>query len=72
MKISYDPEADALYIEIIQDVDQVRNIRLSDDVTFDMGVGEKLVGIEILNAKENVGKGQLSPVILENLNYQFA
>ncbi len=70
MKISYDPEADAVYIELIEDVGQVRNLRLSDDVTFDLGKGEKLVGIEILNAKENIGKGSIPPVILENLSYQ--
>jgi uncharacterized protein YuzE len=72
MKISYDPEADAMYIELVQDVEQVRTVRLSDSVALDFGKGEVLAGIEILDAKENIGKGQIPPIILHNLNYQVA
>jgi len=34
--------------------------------------GEVLAGIEILDAKEIIGNGQIPPVILENLNYLVA
>lgn len=71
MKISYDPEADAIYIELVQDIGQVRTVKLSDTIALDFGKGEVLAGIEILDAKESIGKGQIPPVVLQNLNYQF-
>jgi len=72
MKISYDKIADAMYIELIDGVEQVRTVQLSEDISLDFGIGEVLVGIEILDAKENIGKGNIPPVILENLNYELA
>lgn len=71
MKISYDREADAMYIELVENVEQVRTVQLSEDIALDFGKGEQLVGIEILDAKENIGNGQIPPVILNNLTYQF-
>ena len=72
MKISYDQQADAMYIELIEGIDQVRTVQLSDDIALDFGKGKVLVGIEILDTKENIGKGQIPPIILENLKYEFA
>lgn len=72
MKISYDSEADALYIELVPDIQQVRTVKLSETVALDFGKGEVLAGIEILDAKESIGKGQIPPIILQNLNYQIA
>jgi uncharacterized protein YuzE len=72
MKISYDKQADAMYIELVEGIDQVRTVQLSDDIALDFGKGEVLVGIEILDAKENIGKGKVPPVFLENLKYEFA
>jgi uncharacterized protein YuzE len=72
MKISYDSEADAIYIELIPDVQQVKTVQLSESIALDFGKGEVLAGIEILDAKENIGNGQIPPVILQNLNYQIA
>lgn len=67
MKISYDPEIDALYIRLIEGEYQCRTVRLNDEVALNIGPGEKLVGIEILDAKEVLGEGKLPPVILENI-----
>lgn len=72
MKISYDPEADAMYIELNPDIKQVKTIQLSESIALDFGKGEILAGIEILDAKELIGNGQIPPVILENLIYQAA
>ncbi len=72
MKIIYDEEADAIYIELIQDIEQVKTVRLSESVSLDFGKGEILAGIEILDAKENIGNGKIPPIILQNLNYQVA
>ena len=69
MKISYDAEADALYIELIQDAGQVRSVMLSDTIALDFAKGEVLAGIEILDAKDSIGNGTLPPVILQNVKY---
>ncbi len=67
MKISYDPEVDALYIRLIEGAYECRTVRLNDEVALNIGPSEQLVGIEILDAKEVLGKGQLPPVTLENV-----
>ena len=50
MKITYDKEADALYIRLLDGDYQCRVVRLTDDITLDFAMGEKLVGIEVLGA----------------------
>ena len=72
MKISYDPQADAMYIKLIEGEHQVRTVNLSDDIALDFGKGETLVGIEILDVKENIGKGLIPRVALENLSLETA
>jgi uncharacterized protein YuzE len=67
MKISYDPEIDALYIRLLEGRQECRTIRLNEEIALNIGEGEKLVGIEILDAKEVLGSGQLPKVVLENL-----
>jgi uncharacterized protein YuzE len=67
MKISYDPEIDALYIRLMEGEYECRTVRLNEEVALNIGPGEKLVGIEILDAKEVLGQGKLPPVILENI-----
>jgi len=67
MKISYDPEVDALYIRLIEGNQECRTIRLNEEVALNIGAGERLVGIEILGAKEVLGQGQLPLLLLENV-----
>lgn len=50
MKITYDKEADALYIRLIEGEHQCRVVRLTDDIALDFASGERLVGIEVLGA----------------------
>jgi len=67
MKISYDPEIDALYIRLIEGKQECRTVRLSEEVALNFGPNETLVGIEILDAKEVLGQGVLPAVVLENI-----
>jgi len=67
MKITYDPEADALYIKMLEGHFECRNVHLSDDVTIDFGPNEEFVGIEVLNAKEMLKKGNLPQIVMENI-----
>ena len=67
MRITYDPEADALYIRLLEGEHQCRVLRLTDEISLNIGEGEMLVGIEVLDAKELVGRGNLPEVVLENI-----
>jgi len=67
MRISYDAEVDALYIRLLEGRQECRSVRLSDEVALNIGVGEKLVGIEILDATEVLGSGKIPAVVLEGL-----
>ncbi len=68
MKVHYDPEVDALYISFKKGLTQVTTIRLSEDVAMDLGPGEELAGIEVLDASSHLGIDRSKPEItLENL-----
>jgi len=67
MKISYDSEIDALYIRLIEGKHECRTVRLNEVIALNIGPGETLVGIEIIDAKEVLGKGILPTVKLENV-----
>ncbi len=51
MKIEYDPEVDALYIEL-RDVYAERNIDIEPGVSIDLDAEGHIVGLEILDASE--------------------
>ena len=67
MKISYDPEVDALYIRLIEGEYECRTMRLNEEIALNIGPDEVLVGIEILDAKQVLGKGALPSIVLENV-----
>ena len=68
MKISYDPDVDALYISFKQGPTELTTIRLSEDFAIDLGPKEEIIGIEILDASEHLDLERLQPkVMLENL-----
>lgn len=67
MRITYDSEVDALYIRLLEGEHQCRTLRLTDEISLNIGEGETLVGIEILDAKEVLGEGRLPTVVLENI-----
>jgi uncharacterized protein YuzE len=68
MKISYDPDVDALYISFKQGPTELTTIRLSEDFAIDLGPKEEIIGIEILDASEHLNLERLQPkVMLENL-----
>ncbi len=56
MKISYDKEVDALYIRLIDEPQQCHTVQLSEGISLNFGDGERLVGIEILDASEVMQK----------------
>lgn len=70
MTISYDPEVDALCIRLVEGKHECRTVRLSEEVAPNLGEGETLVGIEVLDATEVLGAGKPPSVVLENLPCQ--
>jgi len=67
MSITYVPEADALYIRLVEGEVGCRTLRLNDEIALNIGPGETLVGIEVLDAREVLGHGHLPSVVLENI-----
>lgn len=65
MRITHDEQTDAMYIRLVDRPCECRNLRLSEEVTLDLGPGEVLVGIEILDAKRLVGNGQLPQLVVD-------
>ena len=72
MRISYDSEVDAVYIRLIEGQHECRTIRLTDEIALNIGPDEQLVGIEVLDAREVLGKGDLPQVIVDNLQVRAA
>jgi len=53
MKITYDKEIDALYLHF-QDGVFSSNREVEEGIIFDIGKGNKILGIEILNASKRI------------------
>ena len=65
MKIQYDSEVDALYIEFKPLLPgTAENRELNEDVVADYGPDGKLAGLEILNASAVLGE-KLQKIVLE-------
>lgn len=72
MKISYDPETDALYIRLLEGRHECRTVRLNDEVALNIGPNESLVGIEILDASQVFGEGGIPHLSVENIEMDVA
>lgn len=72
MRISYDPEIDALYIRLVEGKRECRTVRLNEEIALNIGEGETLVGIEVLDAKEVLGSGKIPAIVLEGLTTSSA
>ena len=66
MRISYDPKVDALYIRFVEGPVECEVLQINDRVAVNVGPGEQVVGIEVLDASEILDLGDRT-VILENL-----
>lgn len=66
MKIDYDPEVDALYIELKKGK-AAKNLDIEEGVTIDLDEDGHIVGIEILDAKERLFQRDLFNVEISNI-----
>lgn len=68
MKITYDPQVDALYIRFVDEPVQVTTQRLSEDVAVNYAPDGRIVGIEVLDASEYIFRpGAERRVVVHNL-----
>ena len=62
MQILYNANTDLLYLRLDDRKQTVINQRLAEDIVLDIGEGEKIVGIEILDASSHLSLERLLPV----------
>ncbi len=62
MQINYDAGNDLLYLRLDDEAQTVVNRRVNDDIVLDIGAGEKIVGIEILDASKHLRMEKILPV----------
>ena len=62
MEILYNSKTDLLYLRLDAQKQQVINRRVTDDVVLDVGEGDQIVGIEILDASKHLNLNQLLPI----------
>lgn len=73
MKISYDPQVDALYIRFSAGPVEVTTHRLTDDVAMNCGPDGRVVGFEVLDASAYVSRpGERPTVVVENMHTEAA
>jgi uncharacterized protein YuzE len=62
MQVSYNDKTDLLYIRLDDRKQDVINRRVSEDLVLDLGEGDRIIGIEILDASKHVSLEHLLPV----------
>ena len=67
MKITYNPEADALDIRLRESRFECRTVRLNDAIALDFADGEVLVAIEVIGASEMGVTPEHPEVILDRI-----
>ncbi len=71
MRIEYDKEADALYIQL-REVYVDDNIDLEEGLTIDLDEKRHVVGIEILDASKKLSLSDMANITIENLPLEKA
>ena len=66
MRITYDAEADVLYIELRRATPE-DSLDLEDGVTADLDANGHVIGLEFLDARQRLGSNALANVSLERL-----
>ncbi|MBM4129379.1 MAG: DUF2283 domain-containing protein [Nitrospira sp.] len=65
MNVIYNDKTDLLYIRLDDRKQAVINKRISDEVVLDVGEGDRIVGIEILDASKHISLDRLLPIKYE-------
>ncbi|MDA2923035.1 DUF2283 domain-containing protein [Acidobacteria bacterium AH-259-L09] len=66
MKIYYDDKSDLLYLRFDDRIQELENRKVSEDIVLDIGEGDKIVGIEILDASRHINLESILPTRYES------
>ncbi|MGH2599305.1 MAG: DUF2283 domain-containing protein [Dehalococcoidia bacterium] len=67
MKITYDPEVDALHIRLVEGDHEVTTQRLSEEVAINYAPDGRIVGVEVLDASVSIFPTPDRTITVENL-----
>lgn len=67
MRITYDKEADAVYIRLLDGDYQCRTVRVTEEIALDFAAGEQLVGVEVLGASRRFQTPETPTIELKDL-----
>lgn len=62
MQITYDAKEDLLYFRLGDRKQQIVNKRLSEEIFLDLGKGDKIEGLEILDASQHLNLESVLPM----------
>jgi uncharacterized protein YuzE len=65
MNVLYNDRTDLLYIRLDDTKQDVVNRRVSEDIVLDIGEGDRIIGIEVLDASKHITLEKLLPVKYE-------
>ena len=63
MNVIYNDQTDLLYIRLDDRKQEVINRRVSEDIVLDIGDGNRIIGIEILDASVHISLEKLLPCV---------
>jgi uncharacterized protein YuzE len=66
MKLTYDPRYNIAYIRFREKRSEVDTIRISDEMNVDIAPDGSIYGIELLNANEQLRRGDLGSLLVVN------
>jgi uncharacterized protein YuzE len=66
MRITYDPRYNIAYLRFQEKREQVNTIRVSEELNVDMAPNGTIYGIELLNANEQLQRGDRGGLIVIN------
>ena len=62
MNILYNDKTDLLYIRLDDSKQELINRRISEDIVIDIGEGDRIVGIEIIDASKHLTLERILPI----------
>jgi len=66
MKITFDKEADTIYIELSEE-NFASNKKIDEETILDLDKNGKIIGIELLNISKRMTKNFISDISFQNL-----
>lgn len=66
MKFSYDPRQNIAYIQFQSKSSEIESVKISDELIVDLATDGTVYGIELLNANEQLGRGEKGSVLIVN------